>query len=112
MTTALAHYRRLAGCTARECAEACGLGLSSYRMLERGTLRGGSDPIGVLLPLARLFSARLGRPISAQWHLARPLTTGPTATAPRSPLTTGGPATANAAGAVAPSALVDPESAA
>jgi len=70
-TSPLTRYRKEARVTVAECAAACGMSASSYRRLESGTLAaGGRDPVALRLPLARLFAARLGRPVSAQWDLS------------------------------------------
>ena len=105
--TGLARVRREAGCTVQECAALLRVSPSTYRRLEAGTLRGGRDPIGIRQPLARLFAAKLGRPVSAQWDLCgdgrHTPTTGPLAIVPRLPLATGGLAGPCAAGTIASS---------
>ena len=55
--------------TQPEAAASCGLCLSDFRRLEAGCFRGARDVIAILAALARALSARLGRPVSAQWDL-------------------------------------------
>lgn len=69
----LRRHRLESGCSLAECAEACGLSVRAYQRLESGTMAGRDtdrDIMGLLGELAAFFSARLGRRVSAQWHLS------------------------------------------